>query len=553
MEFNTSLQCDPVIRNWTPLLLPILTLSLLIISVFSWLEWRNGKHDGDIGLTRIIIALNFIDDVHNRWRNAIAFGAVADVITELLFFSTSVRIANIPNWGMGIFINSDHYVDYFNIHVSDLPMHQHTVQVSGFDYWNILLWNLVNYLLSLITNKELPIDDIHTDSRFTNNPLVSNYMLASHVTSEFQMRYVGSLLNSAKRDDDIDSEHLVEPVAAPCISINNSCLHVNIGRKIDRLLIDAKIRQLKMTYFHKNFRYSTKMLVTLFLSLVMLYKVMFLDIYVIDLFSKQCLILLQNQPTWIPIMKEFAGILFICIGIGFLLTLVSLAHLMFIYRRHFGQISRGDRSFLPQQRLIPNPAAIVAASMRFPGYQVASIIWGYLIFQVSMTVLASLLYFGVIRPIILGDAEYFKQVMTKSLMWYNNASFYFTFFNVNIGLVSSVKRLLYGTVIGIVFSSRLHRSVLMRGMEKFDRGYFSYVCMLLLDHAHTNPIMRSFCHLLQQPPVLHPASQGKKLWLLCRTLVANPELVKYRQRKAANNNDELQSLAVVGFLPNQYV
>ena len=56
--------------------------------------------------------------------------------------------------------------------------------------------------------------------------------------------------------------------------------------------------------------------------------------------------------------------------------------------------------------------------------------------------------------------------------WYN-MSFFFFFWNLFLGVVSALLRVLRGIVFGVFFIPRIDRPVLMTGFERFDAGRLS--------------------------------------------------------------------------------
>lgn len=74
---------------------------------------------------------------------------------------------------------------------------------------------------------------------------------------------------------------------------------------------------------------------------------------------------------------------------------------------------------------------------------------------------------------------------------------YFLFFiNIFVGVYSFVLRLSLNMVHGLVFISRLDKSMLGRGYELLDPGYRTYVGFLLLENSYSNPTAMTFVRLL---------------------------------------------------------
>jgi len=75
-------------------------------------------------------------------------------------------------------------------------------------------------------------------------------------------------------------------------------------------------------------------------------------------------------------------------------------------------------------------------------------------------------------------------------------TFFLFFFNIFLGVVSCLKRILIGAILGVMFLGRTQKSVLSRDFELKDPGFNAYVGYLLLEHTHANPVLVTFCQLL---------------------------------------------------------
>ena len=83
------------------------------------------------------------------------------------------------------------------------------------------------------------------------------------------------------------------------------------------------------------------------------------------------------------------------------LTCVTyLFHILACYRKHMKRLWAGDKHFLPQKFHSPSSAASVVAIARYSGWQIAYILWGYLIIHVVQSLCGVMLMYGLVLPII---------------------------------------------------------------------------------------------------------------------------------------------------------
>ncbi|XP_052777153.1 stimulated by retinoic acid gene 6 protein-like [Mya arenaria] len=149
------------------------------------------------------------------------------------------------------------------------------------------------------------------------------------------------------------------------------------------------------------------------------------------------------------------------------------------------------------------------------------------------------------------ESDKYKPLAVNNRTVYDVFSFFMLFLNASIGLVQYVKRILFSAVLGVFLIPRMDRSLYMRGYEPMDKCYTNYIGMILVDVAHNHPVMRVFCHVINdamettrnratpttENPLyaeVRPEHKDKKLsiakrrWFLAFTLVRNPDLKQLR-------------------------
>ncbi|KAJ7371469.1 hypothetical protein OS493_025368 [Desmophyllum pertusum] len=141
-------------------------------------------------------------------------------------------------------------------------------------------------------------------------------------------------------------------------------------------------------------------------------------------------------------------------------------------------------------------------------------------------------------------------------------SYFLFFYNILLGIFSCFLRILKGMVLGVIFISRIDRTSLMQGYQRWDKAFVAYLGFITVLVAHRHPVMLVFCQLLidrnkdQQPlqerPPTKPVQRthlrdpessaayrreprlprmsykAVNRWFVAVTLLRNPSLVKYR-------------------------
>ncbi|CAG2257039.1 STRA6 [Mytilus edulis] len=191
---------------------------------------------------------------------------------------------------------------------------------------------------------------------------------------------------------------------------------------------------------------------------------------------------------------------------------------------------KGSKIHIPPRSEKSNPS-IMVGTMRYTGYQVGYILWGYLI-QWSIF----FLIFNVIALIInlyrIGAADFitnlikqlwpapitalalnliqillakfvFLQERGNLLAIDNRRGFFFLtyfvfFYNTFLGVVSCLLRIIKAIVIGALFLGRLDHSTLPRRFQLMDPGFDAYVGFMHMENAHFNPIVLTFLSLLKR-------------------------------------------------------
>uniref|UniRef100_A0A3B3YXY4 STRA6-like n=1 Tax=Poecilia mexicana TaxID=48701 RepID=A0A3B3YXY4_9TELE len=258
-------------------------------------------------------------------------------------------------------------------------------------------------------------------------------------------------------------------------------------------------------------------------------------------------------------------------------------HILECYRKHLKRLWRGQKGFLPEKFHNPKSAVSVASIARYSGWQIAFTLWGYLIVHFVYFLFALLFAYLLVLPIqngkvltmlsnlglilltigmvvglvilqvVLVHIFFLQDKMSpndkeKPLALNNRKAFhcfnyFFFFYNVVMGISTCIIRLLFSIVVGTWLVSRIDRTIMQRGYENLDAGYSTWIGMIFADHYHNNPVMVCFCQLLVSSTIeKHNATayatfdnaqsgwKTRRRWALLYTLLKNPPLILRRKQ-----------------------
>ncbi|XP_005110798.3 receptor for retinol uptake STRA6 [Aplysia californica] len=228
----------------------------------------------------------------------------------------------------------------------------------------------------------------------------------------------------------------------------------------------------------------------------------------------------------------FTNIIKICtivsIALGCVISFLTILHMMSSFRTNLYAMYRGD------YRNIPSPyensgVTLCIGSIKYAGFQVAYIVWAFIISVLILFILCIILA-GLIVLIINGVTDWLvnkllqvwpsllitlvllivQKLLAKFIFlqdrgqWLrlDNRRFFFIFtyfmffFNIFMGLVSCLLRILKAIGVGTIFLARLDNSTLPRKFEFFDPGFKAYQGFIHMEAAHTHPVVNVFIRLL---------------------------------------------------------
>uniref|UniRef100_A0A673GWG6 Stimulated by retinoic acid gene 6 protein homolog n=2 Tax=Sinocyclocheilus rhinocerous TaxID=307959 RepID=A0A673GWG6_9TELE len=560
----------------------------------------------------IVVPLDFICSLSNRWSYGFAFGAIAPSVIQL--FSESYTPFTVPNWPKAIV----YVVGAIEVGVAYLPF------FACLSTPNRLLGGVLGLLYTLMWLIVRLYDTISCPSGKILGHHEKLIILWPFFLCLFFLlgRFVYIIVKAVRIHLQLHPDESEED------------LQFHQFRYVQTLLKCPPERPEEKSWFRRrvydwdpHFKFPNRMIGTSIISLIGLYTMTLAD-YSLSDYTFDKLDALKNSlaeiasscnetnnlfTSLIPRMNEFSFVArrsWLATTIFSTLTSVTYTfHVLVCYRKHLKRLWRGQKTFLPEKFHKPSPAVSVAAITRYSGWQIAFTLWGFLIVHFVQFLFALLFVYGVVLPIqkghflswlssvgiilltillvialvvvqiILVQVFFLQDKLSpddkeKPLALNNRKAFhcfnyFFFFYNVVMGLSNCILRLLSSCIVGTWLVSRIDRTIMQRGYESMDPGYSTWIGMIFADHYHSNPVMVSFCHLLlgrtlekQGPAVSSYATFSNKTgcsvegrvrvrWLLLYTLLRNPALILLRKRKISAQNDNQDPLLLARAITSQ--
>ncbi|XP_041120122.1 STRA6-like isoform X2 [Polyodon spathula] len=575
--------------------------ALFIVVVLCFLQRRVNKMEIDEkiaflkGRFGIIVPLDFIGSLSNRWSYGFAFGAVASNV--LILFSEKYVPFNVPSWAKAIvsLVGAlEVGIAYYPIFICLSTDFKAVGGVCGILYTLmlicVLLWNIIKCPSSSVIG-------YHQEMAVNWPSLICLLFLLA----KFIHKLVKAIRVNLRFDMEEEQEHI---------------LQTHQARHVQSLLRRRKLEknwfQRKIYDWDPNFKFPNRMIGTSIISLICLYIFTLAEYSVsaiafkeLDLFKEALKVVGESSNETdniltksIPQIEEFnkvaKGTWFVTTFLACATSVTYIFHILACYRKHLMRLWAGQKGFLPQKFHNPSPAASVAAIARYSGWQIAYTLWGYLILHFGMFIFGLGIAYGCILPIQKGHGLQLLKVFGISFLTFaliiglviiqiviaqifflqdkispedkgkplalnnkkafQNFSYFLLFYNAIMGLGNCIFRLICSFVVGTWLISRIDRTIMQRGYERADPGYGTWISMIFFDHYHNNPVILCFCHLLLAEKTImqrknlslycqfsntsEPAvnSKARSRWLLLYTLFNNPCLILLRKRKTASNS-----------------
>ncbi|XP_065764408.1 stimulated by retinoic acid gene 6 protein-like [Muntiacus reevesi] len=581
--------------------------SLLIILVLSFLQRREQHRErDDTYLLRnrfgMIIPLDFVGTFSNRWSYGIAFGATANKV--MFLFSEGYQPLLVPQWAQafvlligGIEVGLSHF-PFFACLSSEFGL---VSSILGFSY--SLIWFVVTILYIIQCPHGQFVGNYETVVFYWPSLLCLAFLLG-----RFLHIFVKSLRVRLGWELQMEEKPFLEAHQAEHV---RQLLRTRPRQERNKSWFQTRIYE-----WDPYFQFPSRMIGTIVLAFVCLYLFIVIEfcvfVYVrdaLDVFEGELesYITSMNQtgtPALLQV-KELINItkeVWVVTILPASLTCVSyLFHILACYRKHIKRLWAGDKHFLPLKFHNPSSSESVVAIARYSGWQIAYILWGYLIIHVMQSLCGLVIMYSLVLPVIhhralemlrglgigiltvsivlglmvlqvwiaasfflqpkMGTDDKQKPLALNNRRAFHNFNYFLFFYNALLGLGACLSRLLISCILGTWLIARIDRTILQSGYERADMGFRAWIGMLYVDHYHTNPVLVSFCHILitghrqrrlQQTIkywCLHQSAgprlsaRSRTRWLLLQTLINNPELVRLRKSRPGLGSQELtQSL-----------
>uniref|UniRef100_A0AAV2LKT2 Stimulated by retinoic acid gene 6 protein-like n=1 Tax=Knipowitschia caucasica TaxID=637954 RepID=A0AAV2LKT2_KNICA len=398
------------------------------------------------------------------------------------------------------------------------------------------------------------------------------------------VRYVFVLINAVRKENN--------PEQKP--------MHAHLKEHVKRLLRREAVCSKSLNWFQRNiyewdphFKFPNRIIGTCIISFLVLYTFVFKDLEVS----------IYAYNKWFQgLSLDFLQCFYVTIVSASLHMGISICHVLACYRKHIKRLWKGQKDFIPKKLQNLDPAVSLGSIAKYSGWQIAFNFWGYAIgcaqtdgpdtCAVKKNASSALCFLRAVMPLriaavhaplSLGLQSFFQSTIVpgfvgfalifvifklqdflvqlfflqdklsqtdekKPLALNNRKAFYcfnyfFFFYNVAMGITSCFIRIMISIVLGSFLVARIDRSILQKGYETFDRGYKTWVGMILADHNHNNPVMVCFIELLlshvqekqfecNYTEINSPLETCcvMKRWRLLYTLLKNPQLIPLRKQ-----------------------
>ncbi|KAK3769958.1 hypothetical protein RRG08_048168 [Elysia crispata] len=215
---------------------------------------------------------------------------------------------------------------------------------------------------------------------------------------------------------------------------------------------------------------------------------------------------------------------------AFVLGLFSILASFPSYRRYLGAIFKGDYSkLLKSGRPVPNQNHL-AGCMRYAGFQVGYISWGFIIQSFVFVVISFFLTIVILVFMCKGTSWFvdllevgwpialtgliinFSQLLSARYLFLQDrgntlaltnrrfffiATYFMFFYNIFMGVFSCLLRVLESLIFGLYLLPRLDHCILPPSFRAIDPGYQSFIGFLMTESQHCHPIVLAFVHMME--------------------------------------------------------
>ncbi|KAK2865506.1 hypothetical protein Q7C36_001562 [Tachysurus vachellii] len=560
----------------------------------------------------IVVPLDFTSSLENRWSHAFAFGAITPLIFSL-FFGFTNPIPYTPPRYLKVFV---YLVAALEVGFICKPFfaclsapNQMLGGILGLLYtltWFIIkLWDFIwckwptRYDdksfegFSLHCNEggrglhALILLPVNT-TQIAGRSLGLLFSLFWFTTSMYELVWCNdwTAVNKGLRDYLLENEWVIPDLPhLLCLGF----LVCRFGYQVVMDILNCLKKQNQQTEINKE---QYKIIATVVLCFLSLYMMVMLELvfslYVFDelydMWDK--LSHLFTKSDFIQHLKYLKWSWYVSSACAIFSSVVHISRVLVCYRKQIKSLWAGQKIYLPR-KYHPSPTSSLGGLLKYPSYQIAFILWGYLIVHLALFLGGLVFVYMVISPIctngfqhwltdlIIVLANFFvvlavmglqrmfihmfflqdknspmdkdKPLALNNRKVFHNVNYFLFFFNVILGVMSCMMRLIKSSAVGLMLLPRIERAIMPQGFERLDKCYCTWVGMIITDHHHSNPVLLCFCHLLLRrvrvDETLGSRSEravrerARTRWFLMYTLVRNPKLILMRTRVEQSKND----------------
>ncbi|KAM9137629.1 stimulated by retinoic acid gene 6 protein-like isoform 2-T2 [Pangshura tecta] len=542
--------------------------SFAIILVLSFLERRvsRSRIDGKLhrlnGRFGIVIPLDFVGTFSNRWSFGFAFGATANKV--MFLFSEGYLPLQVPKWAQAIVLligATEVGLSYFPFFACLSTEFQITGSVLGF------LYTFTWFVITITNIVQCPHGQVMGDYEkiifYWPSLLCLVFLLG-----RFVLMFVKGLRVHLKMDVSDQENHFLE---------------VHQAQYVKRLVRKPPERQAQKSWFQRKvyewdpcFQFPSRMIGTSALALICLYIFIVIEFYIYKEVSEVLKILDQGFEELVDSsndsevlvsavlpLKEFInvtqGVWIFTTFASSLMCVSYVFHILACYRKHMKRLWAGKKHFLPLRSHEPTSSQSVAAIARYSGWQIAYILWGYLVIHMVQCLFGIMIMYSFVLPIQHGQGLEMAKDLGIGILTVGIATGLMILqiriaarFFLQPKILPDDKqkplalnnRLLCSVLLGTWLIARIDRTIMQKGYEAADMGFNTWIGMIFMDHYHTNPTLLSFCHILLAEKKLHKSTKyysfnniseprvstrARTRWLLLYTLLNNPKLTELRK------------------------
>ncbi|XP_069078440.1 stimulated by retinoic acid gene 6 protein-like isoform X2 [Pleurodeles waltl] len=561
--------------------------AVLITVLLSFLQRRAQRHriDDNLPLDQrfgIIEPANFGSSSSNRWSLAAACGSTATTVFLLFIKGYQDYFPfKTPVWA-DVFIYLlcalEAGIDYYPFFACLSTRHKLIGSVLGFCY--ALSWFCVQFVYIFDCQK-------NENTLFSKSIPVPSLICCLVLMGRFIQIFVRHVKGFHCGEVDDEEE--------PFLPSHQYNYVTNLFKAQSDTGNSGKSCFIKRIYrWDPTFKFPLRMIVTGILCIICLYNFILVDFYISPkaVTKLDTIILEAINKSYTDETKRTLFILkeswFYSAFPAIVVSVTYIFRIFACYRTQIKSLFKGEKKYMPLKR----PPAVLAASIRYAGYQIAYLLWGYLILRILYFLISLIIAFGIVVPIqdgqgmqllqgigytllgaVLMAVVIIAQVLASQFCFlqdklhpsdsarplainnrraFQNFSYFFLFYSAMLGFGTCVLRLLINIFLSSWLFARIDRPLYPRGYESIDMGYCTWVGMLRVDFYHTHPVAVAFCHLLMQtrelskqqgqsedfaPPDVLEACKGKKFrikWWLMYTLQNNPRLIMDRKLRRQN-------------------